>query len=332
MWISPNSGNEGPRHAVSYNYGLDWTVNSTVAATPQGGTSVPDAIGIADGLSLWRDTRYPETLTVVAGTEVSSGSITDVPYRGRCMFHTAYPMAVADIVRHGRFYGRDDGAGRAQSTFSPSTSIMNSSAWMVAIETRARRTDRNLYRELFTAYGAFNVNMYVRFQGGGSTNGGKVDCYFRVGATDVSILSTSRYDDGELVRIGLLRNSSGSWELWVNGVNEGTSTEDPGTDATSSTHCIGNWASSTGEPSEPALASVRAAYLTGTPPTSNEAQAIIDALNGTAYSGGTFQYRSWVDSTTDTTAVANVEMQASSDATTGMAGAGGRGRARMRNR
>jgi hypothetical protein len=331
MYWSPSGATAGPRHAVSYDYGVTWTMSTTEAATPQGGTTVPDAIGIADHLSLWYDARYPETISVMAGCEVSSGSITDVPYRGRCMFHTAYPKALTDIVRHGRFYGRDNAAGRAQSTFSPSTSVMNSSAWMVPIEFRARRNDRTQYRELFTAFGAFNVAMYVRIEGGGSTNGGKIGFYFRTPTATMSVMSTNRFDDGEVHRIVAIRNSAGSWELWVDNTEEVTSATNPTTDATSSTHCLGNWASATGEPSEPGLCSVRAAYLTGTPPTSNEYQAGIDALNGTAYSGGTFQYKSWSDTTTDTSAVANVEMEAATSAS-GSGGIGGRGRARMRCR
>ena len=255
----------GGVQAIGYAYSDDWTTASTPTWTRGANNPVrqgtnastdPDwAIG--DDVSV-----VPEEDIVWLETEGAnfSGSFSPNPLDGRaCFWHPHLRSASYTYTRKGRCFTTQTNWEAIQAPSGNYTLDQTVSSIYIEFKLppNSNGSSSPPSRMLWVEDGGiFSKAVQVAVN-----NAGKLTGFVQIGGTGVSITGTTTVDDDQWHRARFLRTAAGAWELKVDNVSQGTSTTNPGTDATSCAASIGNFIAANTQgvsaPGGPALGSVR---------------------------------------------------------------------------
>lgn len=210
-----------------------------------------------------------DVLFLTYGGENSVDYPTNPPIRAICAAITPYRKTSPS--RKGKFYLP------SSYTTVTGTGLVSNTVFSVCGRFRAYRIDRTKYREIYTEEAAFNITAFIRIEGGGGANAGKIGTHFRTPTGESSMVSTSTYDDGLWHTLLVRRTATNAFELWVDGTQVATDATTVGTDATASTKAVGNWNPGTGEPDEPSYCTISdVVTIVGTALTWGQAELAIE--------------------------------------------------------
>ncbi len=303
MYLSGADPAQGMWYVYSDNEGVTWSTAVQVLA-PTAVATQADAYDLGDTPALITDI---DTLFVMFGAE----NTIDYPggtFRGRLAAVAPNIKDISKITRKAKWYY--SGTRAYTEVVASGGALVSQTDFILLARFRGfRQTRSSQYREIYTEEAAFDKQAYLRLEGGGGGNAGKISFFIRNGSTFPNIFSTITYDDGEWHDVAIVRSSSGTPRIgmWIKiaGVwtEDSFTTTNPATTSTTPNYqAIGNWHASTpeAEPSEPFLGTIEALCVHGAPPSSTALpEALENLLRATpvVYSGGTLRWNSKVDGT-----------------------------------
>ena len=250
----------------SDDFGLTWTQYGSNPILSRGAAGSFNVDGTADVVQAVDD---GDVLFVTYGVDNITDYPSNPPMRGIGAAITPYRKSRP--FRTGKFY--------LPSAYTSVTgaATMSSLVWSVCGRFRAYRLDRTQYRQIYSEQAAFNIQMFIRIQGGGGADAGKLMAFFRTPtASMTAMLSTAVVDDGLWHTFLFVRYSTNSFELFLDGVSQATDTVTYGTDATAADRAVGNWHPTTGNGDEPFKGTISDVIVTlGTALTWGEAVLVI---------------------------------------------------------
>lgn len=236
-----DTGNGGIGGYYSDDLGATWAAEAgNPLITGSGGSTNYDShVGDVGNVALDGD-----LIAVTTGTDAFTFA-TNAPMRGQSMWVT--PLVNASPSRTGKFYHA------SAETRITATSPLTSTIFTIMGRFRAVKMNRNTYRTIYSEYAAFNIQIYIRIHGGGGANAGKLAVWVRTptGFISTSFFSAAVVDDGLWHTFAFVRTATNAFEMFVDGVSQGTDATTVGTDVTATIKAVGNW-NQVGTPAAPA--------------------------------------------------------------------------------
>lgn len=292
VWVDPEgrwhmftgNGDTG-QGAIGYFYSDDegdtWTAYGSNPVASGSGTTTASDEHIGDVTQV-----APDGDVLVVSSGIYSSAFTNPPLRGQGLWIT--PARVATPTRTAKFFLPTTGS-QTQTSVSGSSVLSVSTGAIIGRFRAFRLTRSTQYREIYTENATFNIEVYVRIEGGAGANAGKLGVEIRTPTGQTLVVSNAQVDDGLWHSFMVRRKSGSSADVWIDGALVVSDSTVVNTNATATFKAVGNWHSSAAVADEPALCTISDLItLTGAVPTWEEAVALI-ANRANVPSGATIQ-------------------------------------------